>query len=335
MHRVANDMNVGHELRGKCRRIDRTPAGLVGCAGDVRDIARFLRRDHIGDLRVVIAEISDQRVGRGLDRNDAAALRQRNAFDHAGIEFLPGFLEQPLLRKGVLGVENENLGARLLCFQIMRDQAGALIRRGRTPIGSCGNRQHDHAAILHRLQLPAQQQGLLAGLPGMGHFFGCRLVIARQGIEPQVDARRKHQPVVGKRCSVGEANGSCLRIDLGGGLRDHGHAAGGNLFIAELLRLDIAQSRDHLVAERTGGESPVRFDERHLQFGIDLSQGARATGAAKAAADDDHAGAGLRIRRAGERKRRRCRREAANDISPRRHQPQRIHQHVRENERRP
>ena len=50
----------------------------------------------------------------------------------------------------------------------------------------------------------------------------------------------------------------------------HGDAAGGDLVIAELLRLDLAQARDHVVAERAGGEGPVRLDQRDLQFRIDL-----------------------------------------------------------------
>ena len=80
-----------------------------------------------------------------------------------------------------------------------------------------------------------------------------------------------------------------LRIDLLGRLRDDGDAFGGDLVIAELLRLDVAQARDHLVAERAGGENAVRLDQRDLQFCIDPPQRPRATGAAEAAADHDDA----------------------------------------------
>ena len=73
------------------------------------------------------------RVGRGIDDVHLAALRQRHPFDHSRIELLPGVLEQALLGKGVLGVEDEQLRARLFGLQIMRDQAGALVR---SPAGS-------------------------------------------------------------------------------------------------------------------------------------------------------------------------------------------------------
>ena len=66
-------------------------------------------------------------------------------------------------------------------------------------------------------------------------------------------------------------------------------AFGGDLVIAELLRLDVAQAGDHFVAERAGGEGAVRLDQRHLQFRIEPPQRPRAAGAAKAAADHDDA----------------------------------------------
>ncbi|MCC8943511.1 hypothetical protein H8A99_45725, partial [Bradyrhizobium sp. Arg68] len=48
----------------------------------------------------------------------------------------------------------------------MRDQAGALVRRRRAAQRRGGDRDHDHAAVVHRLELSAQQQRLLAGSPG-------------------------------------------------------------------------------------------------------------------------------------------------------------------------
>lgn len=84
-----------------------------------------------------------------------AALRQRHPLDHAGIEFLPGVLEQALLRKRVLGIEDQDFRARLLGLQIMRYQAGALVRRGRTARRARGHREHNEAAVVHGLQLSA------------------------------------------------------------------------------------------------------------------------------------------------------------------------------------
>jgi len=120
-----------------------------------------------------------------------------------------------------------------------------------------------------------------------------------------------------------------LRIDLDRCLRNDGHAIGSDFVITELLRLDAAQARNHLVAERTGREGPVRLDQRHLQFGTDPSQGARAGGAAKAAADHDDACGGLGAGRTRESKRCGRRRDATNDVSPR-HQAQRVHEHYPE-----
>ena len=77
-----------------------------------------------------------------------------------------------------------------------------------------------------------------------------------------------------------------------------------NVRLEELLRVEIPQARDHFVAEWTRNESPARLDQRHLQFIVDLAQGARAAGAAKAAADHDDARGGLRECRPRQNRRR-------------------------------
>ena len=71
---VADDVDVRHQFRGKRHRIDRAPAGVVGRARDLGDAAGLLRRDHVGDLRSVIAEIGDDGVGRGIDRRPPGRL---------------------------------------------------------------------------------------------------------------------------------------------------------------------------------------------------------------------------------------------------------------------
>ena len=50
----------GCSFDSKVDRIDRAPAGAVGDAGSSRDAAGVLRRDHVGDLRRVLAEIGDE-----------------------------------------------------------------------------------------------------------------------------------------------------------------------------------------------------------------------------------------------------------------------------------
>ena len=204
-------MNVGHQFRGKADGIDRAPAGVVGGTGDVGDAAGLLRRDDAGDIGGVVAEIGDDGVGRGLDRRHPATLRQCDPLDHAGIQFLPGGLEQFLLREGVLGVEDQNLRARLVVLQVMRDQAGALVRRGRTAQRGGRHRQHESAAIGHGFDLLAKQRCLFAGLPGVRHLERSGFVITGQGVEAQVDAGRQHQPVVAERSAVGQGDGARLR----------------------------------------------------------------------------------------------------------------------------
>src|SRR4029079_3116597 len=51
---ITDDMNIGHELRGKARRIDRTPAGIVGGGGDLCTAARPLPRADASDTHGVI-----------------------------------------------------------------------------------------------------------------------------------------------------------------------------------------------------------------------------------------------------------------------------------------
>ncbi len=63
---------------------------------------------------------------------------------------------------------------------------------------------------------------------------------------------------------------------VGGGLRnDHVMPSAPTLVIAELLRVKLAQARDHLVAERAGGEVRVRLDQDDLQLCMRAFQRAR------------------------------------------------------------
>ena len=148
----------------------------------------------------------------------------------------------------------------------MRDQAGALVRRGRAAQRRGGHREHHHAAILHRLDLLAQQHRLLAGLPRMRHLQRRRL---RHSRAARRSAGRCRAPAPAGRSRPncrrrGRRVRACGSIFVAG-LRDDRHAFGGDAVIGELLRLQFAQAGDHLVAERAGGEDAVRLDQRHLQ----------------------------------------------------------------------
>jgi len=95
----------------------------------------------------------------------------------------------------------------------MGDQAGAFIGRWRTPQRSRGRRQRNQATVVHRLDLPAQQQGLLARLQAWA-FLQKSPHHSPQRVEAKVDARRKHETVVAERGAVGETDRPRLRIDL-------------------------------------------------------------------------------------------------------------------------
>ena len=151
----------------------------------------------------------------------------------------------------------------------------------------------------------------------MRHFCSRGLVVALQRVEPQVDAGRQHQPLEAKRHAVRKANGARVRVHLHRRLRRDSNASGGELPVAELLRLEIAQACDGFVAERAGEVKGFRFDQRHLKRRIEPAQRARAKSATKSAADHDDAPCGLRPRRARQGERCRGRGDAAKDVSPR------------------
>ena len=167
----------------------------------------------------------------------------------------------------------------------MGDQAGALIGARRAAIGIGGDRHDHHAPIAHGLQLAAQKQGLGARFPGVGHDLRRRLVIAGQGVETDVDARREHKPVIGQRRPAGEAHEARIGVHAGGQFgRDDDPLARQGL-VAELLGGEVPAAVDHQIAEGAGGIDGVGLDQRHRH--AHAVQIARAGRPAKAAADDD------------------------------------------------
>jgi hypothetical protein len=177
-------MDAGLQPRFEGDGIDRAPAAAIRDPRRLGDAPGPLRRDDIGHRRLMVAEFGPQHPPRDIDFGHLATHRQRDVFQQPGIERRPGLLEQLLLGKNVLRIQHHQLGARLMRLQVMRDQAGTFIGAGRAAEGIGGHR-HDHQpAILHRLQLAAQQQGLGTGFPGMRHDFGRRLVVAGQRVEP-------------------------------------------------------------------------------------------------------------------------------------------------------
>ncbi len=91
-------------------------------------------------------------------------------------------------------------------------------------------------------------------------------------------------------------------------------AVAGDLAVAELLLLDVAQAGDHVVAERTGGVDRVRLDQRDVEALVVALRHARRGESGEAAADDDDlrcaplgraSGAAASTRRRRRRRRRR------------------------------
>src|SRR6516225_4097862 len=122
----------------------------------------------------------------------------------------------------------------------------------------------------------------------MRHALGGGLVIAGQPVPTDVDAGREHQAVVGKPRAISECHRASLRIDRGPGRKLEDHLIGGELVVTEFLRLEVAKPGDDAVAEWTGDERRVRFDQRHGDARIDAFDETRAARSAEAAAHDDH-----------------------------------------------
>ena len=162
---------------------------------------------------------------------------------------------------------------------------------------------HHDAAIRHRLELPAQQQCLLARLPGMRHALRGGLVVARQ----RTPARYRCPATA----PAGRSAACCRppRVTLRPAASTAVAACGttrtpvsGDGAIVEALGGDVAQAGDHLVAERTGGEGRVGLDQDDVRRRIGAAEEARRGGAAEPAADHDDArrGLGARNERRGE-----------------------------------
>ena len=100
-----------------------TPASSAMRAG-------LLRRDDVGDVGLVAAEVGDQRLVAGSTEVTLPPV-ESETHSRFGIELLPGVLEQALLGERVLGVEHDQLRLRLLGLEIIGDQARALVGAGR------------------------------------------------------------------------------------------------------------------------------------------------------------------------------------------------------------
>src|SRR5262249_4532123 len=72
---VADDVDVRLQLGFEGGRVDRTPTGAGGGPRHLGDACRLLRRNDIGDIGLVPAEIGDERHCSDVDRGDLTAAR--------------------------------------------------------------------------------------------------------------------------------------------------------------------------------------------------------------------------------------------------------------------
>src|SRR5262249_55998231 len=104
----------GRGLRPEGPGRGRAPPAGVGDARHFGDAAGLLRRNDVGDLRLMAAEVGDERACRRIHRGDGAPFGQRHPLEEPGVQLRPGGLEQLLLGKGVLRVEDDQFRAGLL-----------------------------------------------------------------------------------------------------------------------------------------------------------------------------------------------------------------------------
>ena len=252
------DVLVDRRLEGPL--IDRTPARFIRKSGGLRECAGLLVRDQVDHVALKFLERTDQGPGLGIDRLDDAALCPRDPFDHVAVVLLPAGLEQRLFGEGVLGVEDHDLGFGLVGREIVRNLRGALV--GARWAAEWIRRRDDveDASVIHRLQLSAQDVGLLAGLPGvrdplgdrLGHAFDRRPVVIHAGGDDQlvvvvaVGARAFDEVLCG--------------VDLDHGVLHHGDPAPSQAAVVEGETGQVALAAEHLVAERAGDIGRVFLD---------------------------------------------------------------------------
>ena len=287
--RIAEDVDVLVDGRLEGDRIDRAPALLVvrEPCGD-GNVAGALGRNHVGYRDLVVVEVvGDDYFGLGVDLGDLAADVREDVL----VVVVPGLGEQAFLRDYVgVGVEHDQLGLRLVLLEIARNQAGALVWAGRAAEGHQRHADHHRAAILHRLQLLAQQGRLRAGLPGVRENLRCPGVITFDFIGHEVDAGRDDQAVIGEPSLAGHHH-LCGGVDGRGiGMQHLDAVIGHQLVVLDGQRLHVRhQAGDVEVAERAGNEFLVALDQNHLDGFVEHAQIFCGNRAAIAAADDDDA----------------------------------------------
>ena len=253
----------GAAFDSKVEPVDLAPA-LVDGDERVGDGAGLHGRQQVHHVGALVAEVELERAGGGIDVDHAAV---GTVVDHARVELGPGLPEErPLGGDVLVGVEDHHLGARLGLAEVCRGETGALVRAGRAAVGRLGDRDHEHAAVRHRLEPPAQLVGLRASLPGVQRARARRLVAQRRQRFPrEVDSRGDDGAVVGDRPARGEPHFAPRGIDRHGAVMDHPHAVPLEAGVGHGDVLQAPEAGHHEVRHRARDERRVRLDEDHLE----------------------------------------------------------------------
>ena len=269
----------------------RHPAACVGHAGAFCDQARLLRRndvEHIGP--VLLAKGRLDLAPACIHAHNLAIVHLPHPFDHVAVQRLPALHEQCLLGERRLGIEQEDLGLRLVLPEIVRHHGRTLIRAGRAAERILRNRHDEGATILHGLQLALEQLRLRTGLPGVWRMLGGSLVIALQLVPLHVHPGGQHQLVPAQGTAVGQLHRPAPGIKLFRARVHHLDALLAQAIKAMAQTVPLAQSCQVEIGERTGIKALRRLDQGDLHIGMVAAQIARCRCPAKASSDHHHVG---------------------------------------------
>ena len=240
------------------------PASILLMAAAAPLFEKRDRRDDLGVDRLRRADhiqIADL-PGGGVD---ADVRRTRHVGDHTGVGRGEGVVEGLLfgLDRGVL-VQHDHLGcAAAVGFQVVGDEARALVRPRRAAVGRLGDRHHE-GAVAHAGQLGGEQGGLRAGLPGVGRGGGVIVLGEAVGVH-ELDARREHEAVVGEAGAVRQRHRFRRGVDGADPRLLDGHAVlGRQAGVGVAQGRDVAGAAQHQVAHDVGGVARVGLDQRDL-----------------------------------------------------------------------
>src|SRR4029453_18642037 len=132
--------------------------------------------------------------------------------EYARIEAGPGRTEQRLFREGVLGIQEQQLGPRFVSLEVVRDEAGALIRAWRAAIRIVWSANDHQATVLHGLELTPQQEGLRTSVPGVREPLAGYNVVPLQCPPLHLDAWREDESVIPQGTPVVECDLASHRV---------------------------------------------------------------------------------------------------------------------------